>query len=44
MKNAANVIKNYTTPDDQLEQMRTWTWVGKQQAKVTALLKLNKIK
>ena len=44
MKNAASVIKNYTTPDNQLEQMRTWTWVGKQQAKVAALLRLNKIK
>ncbi|MEY2676452.1 MAG: hypothetical protein RL510_472 [Actinomycetota bacterium] len=44
MKNASTLIAPYSNDATKQEQARTQAWVVKQQAKVAALLKLNKIK
>lgn len=44
MKAASTVIAPYTNASMKNEQVRTQAWVGKQQSKVSALLKLYKIK
>ncbi len=44
MKTAAKLIAPYSDAATKKEQLRTEAWVAKQQAKVAALLKLNKIK
>ena len=44
MKSTSTLIAPYTNASAKKEQVRVQTWVGKQQAKVAALLKLYKIK
>ena len=44
MKNASTLIAPYTSAANKREQVRVQAWVVKQQARVAALLKLNKIK
>jgi len=44
MKSASTLIAPYTDAAVKKEQVRTQAWVAKQQLKVAALLKLNKIK
>jgi hypothetical protein len=44
LKAAATVIDRYSPQDVKNEQARVEAWVGKQQARVTAVLKANKIR
>lgn len=44
LKSASTLIANYSPQDVKDEQNRVQQWVGKQQARVTAVLKANKIR